>query len=322
MGQRTHPYSADSQPPTAFTLIELLMVIAIIAVLVGILLAALSGAREAGRASVGLSNLRQCGLSHAAYAQDFKDGLINPFDKDNPTFWGVQWYEIVDQQSINAPAGTQIGTYFYGQPNFVTQLYSATWASLMTQYITGSSTENSSIVDPRDTAMILRHNQSRPLTLGVTDGVLKDTSYWSSPTLWLNSGPYKTGTRVLINSVGYWRRNRTDDIVSPQAKVMVFSRFDFSQSSRPARAGGRENYHPTFNNPEATPRFTTADGSVDSIKMSKLHGLINPANASQAQIDLIAPAGRWEIPDLILGDPLQSPNLAGGRSGRDGLQPV
>ena len=62
MGQRTHPYSADSQPPTAFTLIELLMVIAIIAVLVGILLAALSGARAAGRASVGLSNLRQCGL--------------------------------------------------------------------------------------------------------------------------------------------------------------------------------------------------------------------------------------------------------------------
>ncbi|MCC6579968.1 MAG: type II secretion system protein [Phycisphaeraceae bacterium] len=59
-----------------FTLIELLVVISIIAMLVGILLPALSSAREAGRAAQCLSNIRQIGLANIAYTQDNKGYFV------------------------------------------------------------------------------------------------------------------------------------------------------------------------------------------------------------------------------------------------------
>lgn len=54
----------------AFTLIELLVVIGTVALLIGILLPALAGAREAGRAVACLSNMRQMGIALMAYCTD------------------------------------------------------------------------------------------------------------------------------------------------------------------------------------------------------------------------------------------------------------
>ena len=59
----------------AFTLIELLEVISIIALLIGILLPALSAARSAARASACLANVRSIGQSAHVFAAEHKDSI-------------------------------------------------------------------------------------------------------------------------------------------------------------------------------------------------------------------------------------------------------
>src|SRR3954447_20284407 len=70
--QSTNPLRRIA-PMNGFTLVELLVVVGIIAILISILLPALSKAREAARKTACLSNLRQVHQLIAMYANEYKD---------------------------------------------------------------------------------------------------------------------------------------------------------------------------------------------------------------------------------------------------------
>lgn len=107
-----------------FTLIELLVVIAIIAILAGLLLPALARAKEKGKRTVCLSNLKQWSIAQTMYVDDnaltypttkipnSTPGAPGGYNEDNPS-----WTDLFDFEVQNPHQGRD--AWFNALPSYV-----------------------------------------------------------------------------------------------------------------------------------------------------------------------------------------------------------
>jgi len=158
-----------------FTLVELLVVLAIIGILIALLLPAVQAAREAARRSQCGNNLKQLGLALHNYHDSYKTLPCGAIGAQNGT-WGLSWIPRVlpyAEQTAGYQKMTWIGDHpgwtYNGGATYTGPINGAAWREVQLNIILCPSCPMDAMVDAGQNGYKITRSQYTGIS-GATDG--------------------------------------------------------------------------------------------------------------------------------------------------------
>lgn len=184
----------QSTAPKAFTLIELLTVIAIIGILAAIVIPTVGSVRKTARSAQAVSNIKQIGMATMLYAQDNRGAILGQGEEAGT---GFKYFELTmrqwatylarspagDIQKVNNILGQIRDPYVPNEPEFLRSGYATTWAV-------------------NRIFNVQKGYQAQGLTTSQTTDKPRNMSEFSEPsrTIYAMSGAYEISSANIVDS--------------------------------------------------------------------------------------------------------------------------
>ena len=166
----TSPVSARLRKSAAFTLVELLVVIGIIAVLISVLLPALQRARSSANAVKCMSNMRQMHTYMMLYANDYNNYAL-PGNAVKSRWEASDWYGVLARLYFKANLNNAAGTDFTWGPTAISAIEATTPRVGRATLPTAVATR---IAMGRSTTRARKTDRRRPGVMGACEGRGRD----------------------------------------------------------------------------------------------------------------------------------------------------